>query len=173
MLYCKFIAIILNPVYIFGKKKNKVSVDTEKINNIQKSVTINRHYVKDLSFENPRAPYSLIENEQQSISFHLDVKVEYLNDNIFEVVIVYSIKASSTHTIFVVDLSHAGLFTLADDIDQEAKEEILFVKCPEILFPHASRIIHDITRDGGYPPLLLPQVDFMLLYQNKKMPIDK
>ena len=68
----------------------------------------------------------------------------------------------------MVDLSYAGLFTITDDMNQNAKEMVLLVHCPNILFPYVRRIISDITRDGGFPPLMLAPVDFMGLYYAKK-----
>lgn len=136
-------------------------------NTSQGSVVINAQYIKDLSFENPNAPYSLIDNEKPNINIDLDVKAEHIHDAMFEVVINVNVKSSGSKTIFVVDLSYGGLFTLADEIEQKTKEVILLVHCANILFPYVRRIISDTVRDGGYPPLILSPVDFMGLYQEK------
>ena len=56
-------------------------------------------------------------------------------------------------------------FTLIG-IPQEALEPALLVECPRMLFPFARRIVADVTRDGGFPPLLLAPIDFLALYRN-------
>ncbi len=145
-----------------------MSIDSKDINNLQGSVIINAQYIKDLSFENPRAPYSLMENEKPNINIDLDVKAEHIHDETFEVIISVSIKALTDNTTFVVDLSYAGLFTLTEVSDQNTREIILLVHCANILFPYVRRVISDITRDGGFPPLMLAPVDFMGLYYTKR-----
>jgi len=143
-------------------------VSTQETSNVQGSVLVNAQYIKDLSFENPRAPYSLMETEKPNINIDLDVKADQIHENTFEVIINVAVSADAGGAIFVVDLSYAGLFTITDDMNQNAKEMVLLVHCPNILFPYARRIISDITRDGGFPPLMLSPVDFMGLYHAKK-----
>ena len=145
-----------------------MTTNSKDTDNLQGSVIINTQYIKDLSFENPRAPYSLMENEKPSINIDLDVKADHMNDDMFEVVISVSIGATNDSTTFVIDLSYAGLFTLTGVQDQSSKEVILLVHCPNILFPYVRRMISDITRDGGFPPLMLSPVDFMGLYYARK-----
>ena len=49
---------------------------------------LNAQYVKDLSFENPRAPQSLIQqNAQPSVDINVDVKAQNLGPDVFEVVL--------------------------------------------------------------------------------------
>ena len=68
-------------------------------NTSQGSVVINAQYIKDLSFENPNAPYSLIDNEKPNINIDLDVKAEHIHDAMFEVVINVNVKSSGSKTI--------------------------------------------------------------------------
>ena len=145
-----------------------MTINTKDTNNLQGSVIINAQYIKDLSFENPRAPYSLMESEKPNINIDLDVKADHIHDEMFEVIISVSIRAVTDNTTFVIDLSYAGLFTLTDVPDQNAREIILLVHCANILFPYVRRVISDITRDGGFPPLMLAPVDFMGLYYTKR-----
>ncbi len=145
-----------------------MTINTKDTNNLQGSVIINAQYIKDLSFENPRAPYSLMESEKPNINIDLDVKADHIHDEMFEVIISVSIRAITDNTTFVIDLSYAGLFTLTDVQDQNAREIILLVHCANILFPYVRRVISDITRDGGFPPLMLAPVDFMGLYYTKR-----
>ncbi len=140
--------------------------NTNSVNN--GSVIVNVQYVKDLSFENPKAPYSLISPEQPSIDIGLDINAQLIHENMFEVVISVQAKASNkTDVIFIVELEYAGLFTL-DEGDEQDREKILLVHCPNILFPYVRRIISDTVRDGGYPPLMIAPVDFLNLYAQRK-----
>ena len=132
------------------------------------SVIINAQYIKDLSFENPNAPYSLIDSEKPNINIDLDVRADHIHDSMFEVVVNVRVQSSGSKPIFVIELAYGGLYTIGDDISIEAKELTLLVHCANILFPYVRRVISDTVRDGGYPPLLLSPVDFMGLYQHKK-----
>ncbi len=136
------------------------------------AVIINAQYIKDLSFENPNAPYSLIDSEKPNINIDLDVRVEHIHDSMFEVIINVKVQSSASKPIFVIELAYGGLFTIGEDVSIEAKEMMLLVHCANILFPYVRRVISDTTRDGGYPPLLLSPVDFMGLYQQKKSSVN-
>jgi preprotein translocase subunit SecB len=125
-------------------------------------------YVKDLSFENPSAPQSFaIMEEKPSIQVNIDLNAQKLQDNLFEVALKISASAQvKDNKLFMVELAYAGLFVITG-IPEERLEAILFVDCPFVLFPYARRVISDVTRDGGYPPLLLEPVDFFSLYRNR------
>jgi len=133
------------------------------------SVVINGQYVKDLSFENPNAPFSLAQQKvAPKIEVNLNLEASAMPDNVYEVKIQITAKASAEETnLFVVELSYAGLFTLTN-IPEDQRELVLLIHCPTILFPFARRILADATRDGGFQPLMLDPVDFAALYQQRK-----
>lgn len=133
------------------------------------SVAINGQYVKDLSFENPNAPFSLTQQASApKIEINLDLEAKSLPDNVFEVSMKITAKASvEENSLFVAELSYAGLFTLIN-IPEDQKEMILLIHCPSILFPFARRVLSDATRDGGFQPLMLDPIDFAALYQQRK-----
>ena len=159
---------MLRSVYIIWKIK-KMSEKENLHLQTGGSVVINAQYIKDFSFENPNAPYSLIKSEKPYIDIDLDVRADHIHDSMFEVVINVRVQSSASKPIFVIELAYGGLFTIEGEITVEAKEIILLVHCANILFPYVRRVISDATCDGGYPPLLLSPVDFMGLYQQKKM----
>ena len=69
--------------------------------------------------------------------------------------------------LFLVDLTYAGVFQVSG-IDPERMEAVIMIDCPFVLFPFARRVIADVTRDGGFPPLMLDPIDFHSLYlQNR------
>lgn len=129
---------------------------------------LNAQYVKDLSFEHPMAPRTFSINQAPQIGVNVGTQAEKLTDEMYEVVL--RIMAEAKHgeeTAFVADLHYAGLFTLAN-IPQEHIEPLLLVEAPRLLFPFARRIIADVTRDGGVPPLMLDPIDFVAQYQRSK-----
>lgn len=125
-------------------------------------------YVKDLSFENPRAPQSLIAGEDKpSIEVNIDLTASKLRDDLFEVVLKIAAKASvKDQPLFLADLEYAGLFTI-QNVPEDRLQQILFVDCPFLLFPFARRVIADLSRDGGFPPLQLEPIDFFAMYKKR------
>ena len=139
-------------------------------------IQINAQYIKDLSFENPRAPASLQPQEAQpQIAVNVDVSASRLTDNGDDFEVLLKVSANATvndAALFLTELSYAGLFTLKD-IPEDALHPMLLIECPRILFPFARAIVADATRDGGFPPLLIQPVDFAAMYrQSQTQPAD-
>jgi len=127
-------------------------------------IQINAQYIKDLSFESPRAPMVLQEQAQPAIEVSVDVKAHRLAEKSFEVVLSASADAKTdSGQVFLVELTYAGVFTL-DGVSEQQVAQILLVECPRLLFPFARAIIADATRDGGFPPLMIQPVDFARLF---------
>ena len=122
-------------------------------------------YIKDLSFENPGAPAGLTERPQ--IEFGIDVQARRGDDQHFEVELKLRVHAKSeTRQLFLLELAYAGLFRL-QNIPEDAMQPVLLIQAPHMLFPFARRIIADVVRDGGMPPLMIEPIDFVALYQAK------
>jgi preprotein translocase subunit SecB len=126
-------------------------------------------YVKDLSFENPNAPNSLGPvDEQPSINLRVDVGVKRLADTDYEVALKIGAEAVvKDKPLFIVEAEYAGLFRLTN-IPEADLEAVLVVECPRQIFPFARRILADVTRDGGFPPLLIDPIDFVHLYNQRR-----
>ncbi|MCT4634740.1 MAG: protein-export chaperone SecB [Rickettsiales bacterium] len=133
------------------------------------SVAINIQYVKDLSFENPGAPATLVApKEAPQIEIALNLEAKAMKEDTHEVTLQITATAKSGDTsLFVAELSYAGLFTLKN-VEAAQKEMILLIHCPTILFPFARRVLADATRDGGFQPLMIEPVDFASLYEQRK-----
>jgi len=133
-------------------------------------ISINAQYVKDLSFENPNAPASLVDKKQPNVTLGLDIHVTRLpEEGVFEVALHIDAKAMADEKIlFVVDLVYAGIFTLIN-IPEENQSSILAIHCPALIFPFARKIIADVTQDGGFQPLMIDPIDFGALYHKKMM----
>jgi len=132
-------------------------------------ISVNAQYIKDLSFENPGAPGSLVNIDgQPQIDLALDLNIKKMpEDEYFEVEIIINAKAMSDNkTLFIVDLVYAGVFHLMN-IPEDQIQMILAVHCPAIIFPYARKIIADSTQDGGFQPLMIDPIDFGVLYSKK------
>ncbi len=129
-------------------------------------------YVKDLSFENPRAPDSLRVDGKPAIDMGVEMNAQGRQDGLFEVELRLSIKASTdAMPVFHVELQYGGLFALQGVAEQDI-EPLLLIECPRYLFPFAREIIARATSDGGfYPPFMLDPIDFAAIYVQRQQQI--
>lgn len=131
------------------------------------AIRIMAQYVKDLSFENPG---TRADTNQPNIDLGIDVGATAHEDgnNIFEVSIRIQAKATSGQAVmFLMELDYAAMFQL-QGFKPEEMEPALLIECPRLIFPFARRVISDLTRDGGFPPLLVDPIDFRNLYLSQK-----
>jgi preprotein translocase subunit SecB len=127
-------------------------------------------YIKDLSFENPGLFAGQNAGAAPEIELGIDVRVEPgpAQEKIFAVELKLSARAKRQETVvFIVELVYAGVVQLQDASPQDA-EPMLLIECPRLLFPFARRIIADITREGGHPPLMIDPIDFVGLYRQQQ-----
>ena len=132
------------------------------------SIVINAQYIKDLSFENPRAPQSLATPTPPELQVNVDVGAANAGPNQYEVVLRINARAQSKgEALFIVELAYAGLVTLGN-VAQDEVGHALLVETPRLLFPVARAIIADATRDGGFPPVFLQPIDFNEMIRREK-----
>ncbi len=124
-------------------------------------------YVKDLSFESPNSPASVLEGKDApNGELSVQVKARKLGGDQYEIVLQFQVEGSKGgETAFLVELQYAGVFAVAGFSDDD-HQKALMIECPRLLFPFARRVIADTVRDGGYPQLMLGAIDFVQLYQN-------
>jgi preprotein translocase subunit SecB len=122
-------------------------------------------YVKDLSFESPGAPDTLQgPGDNPQLKVGVNVNAGPRGEEVYEVVLNFEAHArSDAGVIYNVEIAYGGLFRLRN-IPQNALQPVLFVDCPAILFPFVRRVLADVVRDGGFPPLMLDPIDFGRLY---------
>ncbi len=150
-----------------GSNGQPGKADTESIIPIQAKVL--SQYVKDLSFENPNIRKLLTgPSEPPNIKVEVNVQSERVDANVYESAILFKASASNNlGTIYVLEADYAGLFRI-ESIPEQALEPFLLISGPMTLFPFLRRLIADITREGGFPPLLLDPIDFAALYFKRK-----
>ena len=129
-------------------------------------------YVKDLSFENPKAPDSLRVDGKPAIDLGVEMNAQGRKDGLFEVDLRLTVKASTdAMTVFNVELLYGGLFALQGVAEQDI-EPLLLIECPRYLFPFAREIIARATSAGGfYPPFMLDPLDFAGIYVARQQQI--
>jgi preprotein translocase subunit SecB len=130
---------------------------------------VNAQYIKDLSFENPRAPQSLIQQTAQpDVEINVDVKARNLSPEVFEVVLTINATARAQgEAVFLVELAYGSVVTLVN-APAEMLPMLVLVEAPRIAFPFARAIIANATRDGGFPPLLINPIDFAELLRRQQ-----
>jgi preprotein translocase subunit SecB len=130
---------------------------------------LNAQYIKDLSFENPRAPQSLVQPAAQpEVEINVDVKARNLNPDVFEVVLTINATARAQgEAVFVVELAYGSVVTI-HNATAEMLPMLVLVETPRIVFPFARAIVANATRDGGFPPLMINPIDFAELLRRQQ-----
>lgn len=132
----------------------------------QMQFNIRKLYVKDLSFESPRAPQ--VFNQAQpgpQLDLQLGTRANQLGGEDWEVVLMVTVTARrDEETLFMVELQQAGIFQIRG-VPQEQMSLVLGVACPNVLFPYARQVVSDATIAGGFPPVVLAPVNFESLVQ--------
>ena len=132
-------------------------------------IGIKSQYVKDLSFENPGAPGSLVATaEAPDIQVNVEVQARPLQNESYEVSLHITASGKNGQTtLFVLDLTYGAVCRVVG-VPKESLQPVLLVECPRMLFPFARRVLSDATRDGGFPPLMLNPIDFLSLYRQQQ-----
>lgn len=125
-------------------------------------------FIRDMSFENIMAQKGVTGevNPDINVQVNLDAKKRPIDDQ-YEVVTKLTIESKSKETkdpLFMLELEYVGVFNISG-VPEEQLHPFLLIECPRMLFPFLRRIVSDITRDGGYPPLNLENIDFVQIYR--------
>jgi preprotein translocase subunit SecB len=128
-------------------------------------------YVRDMSFEN-----ALAQRGGQAAGIQPEIKVQVALDarkreteNQYEVINKFSVSSTNkadSKPVFLMELEYAGVFQI-EGVPNEQLHPFLLIECPRMLFPYVRRIVSDVTRDGGFMPLQLDNVDFLALYRQE------
>ena len=127
-------------------------------------------YVRDLSFENILAQKGVDGelNPEIQVNVNIDAK-RRTTEKQFDVIVKLRVDSKSKNTnnvLFVLELDYGGVFQI-ENIPDDQLHPYLLIECPRMLFPFLRRIVSDITRDGGFPPLNLENIDFLKLYRQE------
>ena len=141
---------------------------SEKKQEVSTKMQILGQFIKDLSFENIAAQ----ESKQGTGIPNIEVKINLdaskrTQDDQYNSSIKISVESKDTKTnknIFLLELDYGGIFKI-ENIPDDQLHPFLMIECPRMLFPFVRRVVHDVTRDGGYPPLNLDSIDFLAMYR--------
>lgn len=128
-------------------------------------------FIRDMSFENNVARKGLSSADVQpdiQVAVSLDAR-KRAAANQYDVISKYRVTSknkTNDETLFLLEVEYAGIFHV-EGVPEEQLHPFLLIECPRLLFPFARRIISDVTRDGGFPPLNIDTVDFLALYRQE------
>ncbi len=145
------------------------SATSNEEDNGEVQISILGQYIKDLSFENPTPAQTIqkLSTEQPSMNINVNLNAQQMGDDVYEVDLKITATAlSGEDTAFVAELLYSGLFGIKN-LPEDQLQPFLMVEAPRQIFPFARRILSDITRDGGFPPLMLEPIDFSKLYHQQ------
>jgi preprotein translocase subunit SecB len=126
--------------------------------------TVEKIYVKDVSFEVPGAPAIYAENVQPELQLNLNQRVQRLGENAYEVVLAVTLTCKAADkTAYVAEVQQAGVFGLVG-LEPQAVDALLGTQCPNILFPYIRQLLSDLIQAGGFPPFFLQPINFDGLY---------
>ena len=126
--------------------------------------SVEKIYVKDVSFEAPGAPAIFSEQGQPDLQLNLNQRVQRLNDALYEVVLGVTLTCKvGDKTAYVAEVAQAGVFGLVG-LPPQGVDVLLGTQCPNILFPYVRQTVGDLIQAGGFPPFLLQPINFDALY---------
>ena len=130
----------------------------------QAQFTVEKIYVKDVSFEAPNAPAVFNEQGQPQLNMNLNQKVARLDGDLFEVVLGVTLTCTlNDKTVYLAEVEQAGIFGLAG-FDERTLDMMLGTYCPNVLFPYVRQSISDLITNGGFPPFYMQPINFEALY---------
>ncbi len=139
-------------------------------NQQQLQFSLQRIYVKDISFESPNAPTVFQQPFKPKVGLDLNTTSEQVGEELYEVVVKVTAQVSHAetgNTSFLVEVEQAGLFRIAG-IEGDQLDHTLGAFCPNVLFPYARECIDNLVNRGSFPPLMLAPVNFEAMYAQKK-----
>lgn len=131
-----------------------------------KQLILQKIYVKDLSFESPKAPdvFRLETDEQTQTQLNMRSGHKDIGGDNFEVTLTMTAEAKlNEDTLFLVEITQAGVFLL-QGYTAEERQTLIGSYCPATLYPYAREAISDLSTRGGFPPLLMQPINFDALY---------
>ena len=127
-------------------------------------------YIRDMSFENILAQKGINGDVQPEISVEVNIDAKKRPvENQFEIIIKTAISSKTKEKgepMFLLELEYGGIFHI-ENLPEDQLHPYLMIECPRMIFPFLRRIVSDVTRDGGFPPMNLEPIDFMALYRNE------
>jgi len=136
----------------------------------QVKMNVMAQFIRDMSFENILSQKGATGNAQPDVQVQVNLDAKKRNsEHQYEVAMKLNVTSKAKEgdaVLFVLELDYAGVFHV-EGLGEEQLHPFLLIECPRMLFPFVRRIVSDVTRDGGFPPLNLENIDFVGLYRNE------
>ena len=133
----------------------------------QPKLQIVTQYIRDMSFENIAVQKGVNAEAKPDVRVQVNLDAQKRGDNRYEVALKLNVDSKAGDVqLFLLELDYGGLFVV-ENVPEDQLHPLLMIECPRLIFPFVRRIVGDITRDGGYPPLNLDLIDFMRLYRTE------
>lgn len=126
-------------------------------------------FIRDLSFESPNVGrIQVAQDEQPAIRIEVNVNAQKVGPNIYESLIEMKANCGvKAGVLYDLEIVYGAMFQI-EGIPDSALEPFLLINCPALTFPFVRRLVADVTREGGFPPLLLDPIDFGALYMQRR-----
>ena len=134
---------------------------------VQPKLRVLSQYIRDMSFENIAAQQNRSDEVKPEITVQVNLDANKKGENSYEVILKVTINAKAgEEAVFILEVDYGGRFHV-ENVPEDQLHPFLMIECPRMLFPYLRRVVGDITRDGGYPPLNLDNIDFLALYRQE------
>ena len=135
----------------------------------QPRLQILAQYIRDLSFENVAIQKGLKVDTKPDVQVQVALDANKRGENHYEVVNKVKVESKAgDDTLFLLELEYAGQFRI-ENVPDEQLHPYLMIECPRMIFPYMRRVVGDVTRDGGFPPLNIDNIDYLTLYRQEIM----
>ena len=132
------------------------------------AIRVLAQFIRDLSFENPKAPDVLVSQGQPQFDLGVEMSARGRQDGLFEVDLKLNVTATRDDAaLFQLELVYGGLFQIAG-VGEADLEPVLLIECPRFMFPFVRRLVADLSSEGGFAPLRLDPIDFAGVYAARK-----
>lgn len=122
-------------------------------------------YVKDASFEAPSGPNLQVAEWNPQFNLNMNTSGTTVAENMHEVILTITLEAKIADKVaYLVEVKQGGIFLIRGYREEDARR-IIGSFCPAVLFPYARQSVSDLILRGGFPPFLLPPVNFDALFQ--------
>ena len=133
----------------------------------ERKFSIEKVYLKDLSFESPRVPQAFLAEWKPQVDMNLNVEHQKMEGGAVDATLIVTVTVKhGDETTFLVEVKQSGIFLIAGFPEQDT-EALLNVECPALLFPYAREAVSDTVTRAGFPPLLLQPLNFAAIYAQK------
>ncbi|MFD2741258.1 protein-export chaperone SecB [Sulfitobacter aestuarii] len=144
--------------------------ETDQAKPTQPQMRVLGQFIRDMSFENIMAQKGASADVQPDVQVQVNLDAKKRSaENQYESAIKLNITSKAKEgdtTLFLLEVDYVGIFHV-ENVPEDQLHPFLLIECPRMIFPFLRRVVSDITRDGGFPPLNLENIDFLSLYRNE------